>query len=502
MLVYFFTIGLGLQQIHAQSIDNQFFNDVDMLLKKHVQDNQINYEALVDNLQLDALVNRIAKMDLSDANENTKKAFYINAYNLLVMKGVTERYPINSVQEINGFFDSRKWTVANQKVILNKLEKDWLLKTYKDARFHFVLVCGAVDCPPITNFAYRPDLLESQLNEQTKLALNNPNFLKTNDGDVELSEIFKWYVNDFGGNKSAVLTFINRYRNQRISDDTKISYYTYNWALNDANLATDPSKGNNDFRYVVSAAIPKGTTETKFFSNLYTQETGNGGELTDRASFFTNSLSFLYGVNNRFNAGFDLRYRRVRYDQLPSSPFGVLGNAEGGDNRQGITNFGPKIRWAPTAKLPNFSIQSAFWIPVGSDLEGNDTERYIDWDGATWNTQFFNDLSIGTNFSLFTEIDLLWEDIGGADDLNRVSTPATVIFSYFPSPMSTIYVLTNFSPFWQANFDYFAQAGVGAKYQITRNFEVELLYTAFTNQFLADINGNASTFNIGIRINR
>ena len=86
--------------------------------------------------------------------------------------------------------------------------------------------------------------------------------------------------------------------------------------------------------------------------------------------------------------------------------------------------------------------------------------------------------------------------------MNRFSTPATVIFSYFPTPMTTIYVLTNFSPFWQSDFDYFAQAGVGAKYQITRNFELELLYTAFTNEFLADINGNATTFNFGIRINR
>ncbi|MEO0341134.1 MAG: hypothetical protein AAF242_18210, partial [Bacteroidota bacterium] len=154
--------------------------------------------------------------------------------------------------------------------------------------------------------------------------------------------------------------------------------------------------------------------------------------------------------------------------------------------------------------LPNFSIQSAFWFPIGEDLEGNGELPFIDWNGATWWTQFFNDFTLSPNFSLFTEIDVLWEDIGNVENgaLNRVSTPATAILSYFPNPKTTLYGLTSFSPFWQTEFDYFAQAGVGAKYQFNRNFEVEVLYTAFTNDFLQQNNGNASTFNIGIRVNR
>ena len=65
-----------------------------------------------------------------------------------------------------------------------------------------------------------------------------------------------------------------------------------------------------------------------------------------------------------------------------------------------------------------------------------------------------------------------------------------------------IYALTSYSPYWQQDFDYFAQAGVGAKYQVNPNLEFELLYTAFTNEFLAANDGRASTFNIGVRISR
>ena len=93
------------------------------------------------------------------------------------------------------------------------------------------------------------------------------------------------------------------------------------------------------------------------------------------------------------------------------------------------------------------------------------------------------------------------EDSGGETHANRVSTPATVIFSFFPNPKTTLYALGGFSPFYQAEFDYFAQGGFGAKYQINSNFELELLYTAFTNKFLSNTGGKARTYNFGVRYN-
>lgn len=492
----------------AQStFDKRFFDRTDAFLKIHVQDGKVDYQSLAGNPALKSLILEIESANLQGLDANTTQAFYINAYNLLVINAAAEAYPLNSVLRLNGFFDAKKRMVAGDKMTLNQLEKDRLLKTYNDPRFHFALVCGAIDCPPITTFAYRPELLDQQLEAQTKKALNNPTFIKIDpeNQSAALSQIFEWYSNDFGGGKEAARSFINNYRASAIPEDYKISFYGYDWSLNDLTQSKSNAElGNSANRYVVSAAIAKGTTETKIFNNLYTQRTGDGENLTQRSTFFTSFVSFLYGVDNRFNAGFDLRYRRVANEALPNSPFGVFGSGDASAFRQGITTIGPKIRWAPFEKLPNFSIESAFWFPIGEDLEGNGELPFIDWNGATWWTQFFNDFTLGSKLSLFTEIDILWEDIGDVDEgaLNRVSTPATVILSYFPNPKTTLYALTNFSPFWQENFDYFAQAGLGAKYQVNRNLEFEVLYTAFTNDFLQTNNGQASTLNFGIRVNR
>jgi len=495
--------------IFGQKIDKKFFEDTHSFLQKNVKNGSVDYTGLKSNAQLKSLISTIENANVDNENDATKKAFYINAYNLLVINQAAQKYPLNSVQDITGFFDMRKVMVGGKKLTLNKLEKDYLLKPYNDARFHFVLVCGALGCPPITDFAYTPEELDQQMDQQTKLALNDANFIKVDGNKVQLSQIFKWYTGDFGGSKKSILKYINKYRKDALPPAAKVNYYRYDWKLNDtanssSSIGGSSPVGNNAARYVVSSTIRKGTTETKLFNNLYTQRTGSEGNLTDRSTFFTTTVSFLYGLNDRFNVGFNTRYRRVRNDKLPSNVLGVFGsNLESGEsNRQGFTAFGPQIRYAPVPKWENFSIQSSFVFPIGKNLAGSSTEPYIDWNGATWWTQVFNDFPIGTKFSLFTEIDFLLEDIGGGDDnINRFSTPVVAIFSYNATPKLIFYALGGYSPYWQTEFDYFAQAGLGTKYQFTPNFELELLFTDFTNKFLSETGGQAATYNLGLRFN-
>lgn len=508
-----FVLFLGTQTF-AQTVDHRFFDDADRFFQSYVKDGKVDYATLSSQPKmLDALIQSIASTDASASAAAEQQAFYINAYNLLVIQAVTEQYPIASVQDVANFFDKKDKQVGGKQISLNELEKEYLLKVYKDARFHFVLVCGAVDCPPITNFAYRPELLEQQLEQQTAASLNNNSFTRVNNEQVALSQIFNWYKDDFGGKTQDVIAFINSYRTDKISTDAQISYYTYNWQLNQlmmdimpSTITTTSTKSNNANRYVVSSTIKKGTVELKLFNNLYTQRTTNNeGELSNRSSFFSTTLTALYGVSNRFNAGISTRYRRVRNDNLPSNPLSVFSNSleAGESNRSGLTAFGPQFRYAPVEKWTNFSIQTTLLFPIGEDLTGNDSEPYIDWGGTSVQVQLFNDFPVGDNFSLFTELDLFWEDLGAESEghINRFSTPATLIFSYNPTPKSTIYTIGSFSPFWQSEFDYFTQAGVGSKYQFTRNVELELLYTAFSNKFLSDTGGKAATYNIGLRYN-
>lgn len=499
-----FFLALGVHLFGQQEDLISFENGVDLFLMENVVDGFVDYSKVKNEVaSLNSLVEKIEQMHLSDFSDEQLQSFYINAYNILVIKKIIDQYPVTSVQEISGFFNRTKSLVGGEYLTFDNIEKDILLKRFEDSRFHFALVCGAKDCPKIWNRAYRFDKLEEQLVAQSQRALNDTDFLRIDDGKIGLSEIFKWNRFEFGSRRD-ILAFINEYRTKILDPESSTFYYTYDWTLNDTRFAGNGQSrtGNNSFRYVTSAAIRKGGIEIKLFNNLYSQVQSPPSSDESRSTYLTTSLSFLYGTSNRFNIGFAARYRRVHNTGPNTSPIDIFDALGSPNGRQGITAFGPQIRWAPVSKWSNFSVQSSLTLPIGESLSGSTEFPFLDWAGPVFLTQFFNDKSIGDKFSLFTEVDLLIEEIGGSGKSNRVSIPFTGIFSWFPKKNVTIYGLVGYSPYLVKPYDYFRQFGLGAKYQIHPNFEIEILLSDFSNKYLNNNFGQAATYNIGFRYSR
>ena len=209
-----------------------FFDDVDALMTKYVADGKVDYAGIKTAGATDLLVEHIGSMALSGASAAQKKAFYINAYNVLVIHSIVSAYPVGSPMDISGFFDQKKHKVAGQMLTLNELEQTKLLRVYEDARIHFVVVCAAKGCPTLASFAYRPEKLEAQLQAQTKKALNSTYFIRVQNNAVQVSKIFEWYNGDFTKNGQTVVGYINSFRDQNISPTLSVGHYEYDWALN------------------------------------------------------------------------------------------------------------------------------------------------------------------------------------------------------------------------------------------------------------------------------
>lgn len=219
----------------AQNNLPAFTSEANAFFKKFVTDGKVAYAAVKkEEKSIQTLTSKIGNINLANASENSKKAFYINAYNLLVIQAVTNLYPLQTVMEKPGFFDKMLHSVAGEKLTLNDLEKKKLLEPYQDARLHFALVCAAVSCPPLTNFAYTPEEVNTQLDNRTRQALNNPAFIRVNTQkqQVLVSKIFDWYKTDFTKNNQTVLVFLNSYRSNKIPPIYQVGYYDYDWNLN------------------------------------------------------------------------------------------------------------------------------------------------------------------------------------------------------------------------------------------------------------------------------
>lgn len=224
----------GSQFSNAQDLA-EFFEKSDSFFSTYIIDGKVDYAAVKESPeQLNAILELAEGASVSKEDQKNYQAFWINGYNLHVIKGIVDNYPVKSPLDVIGFFDKVKRNIAGKQLTLNDIENKLLRANFPDeARFHFVLVCAGLGCPPIINGAYLPNTLEAQLQKQTELSLNNPNFIRQKGKKVLVSQIFEWYKVDFTQNGKTEIDFINQYREPKLDPKIKIGYYPYDWTLND-----------------------------------------------------------------------------------------------------------------------------------------------------------------------------------------------------------------------------------------------------------------------------
>ena len=215
---------------------SDYFAKADTFFKTYVKNGRVAYKDIKANpATLNELVSMAEGISVSTSDAKTYQAFWINGYNISVIKGIVDNYPLKSPLDKAGFFDKTKYNIGGTSITLNDIENKKLrAKFSKEARFHFVLVCAGLGCPPIISNAYMPNTLDAQLEKQTKLALNNPKFVRVNKNKVGLSQIFEWYTGDFTQGGKSLIDYVNQYRKEPLPAKGKVSYYSYDWTLNAA----------------------------------------------------------------------------------------------------------------------------------------------------------------------------------------------------------------------------------------------------------------------------
>lgn len=213
----------------------EFFAQADTFFNAYVSEGKVDYKSIVKNpSSINELLDIAKKINFSKKDAANYQAFWINGYNLLVIKSIVDNYPLKSPLDKIGFFDIKTHEIGGELITLNDIEHEMLRTLFpNEPRFHFVLVCAGLGCPPIINKAYMPSTLDVQLEQQTILALNDPLFIQVNKNKVKISQIFEWYKSDFTKEGRSLVDFINLYRTEKLPERAQVSFYAYNWALNE-----------------------------------------------------------------------------------------------------------------------------------------------------------------------------------------------------------------------------------------------------------------------------
>jgi hypothetical protein len=241
--------------------------------KTYVNDNgMVNYKALKRKKpDLKNLLDEFARLDPNEYKrwpEEDKIAFWLNAYNLQMLKIITDNYPIqgsrwlnpfygpNSIRHIKGIWTDYKFIVMDEEFTLAEVDQRFFRKEFAEPTVFFALSHASLSSPPLGNEPYYGDKLHQQLQNQTKRFLANPLAFRIDrqNKKVFLSAIFqeawhgKEFISKFGTDKKfkdqdpvtrAVLNFITNYLTRQDIDfleveNYSVKYLRYDWTINDS----------------------------------------------------------------------------------------------------------------------------------------------------------------------------------------------------------------------------------------------------------------------------
>ena len=177
-------------------------------------------------------------------------AYWINAYNALVLKGVVDAYPVKSVKDIKeqfGFFSQTYFTVGGQRLSLNDIEHKILRVEFEEPRIHAAINCASIGCPRLLKIAYKPSRLDAQLDHAMRSFVKEHIHIDRGKREVVLSRIFDWFRKDFTGwvaqrtgtEDAHILDYVGQFLEEQDRQFVvrmprpKVRYFDYDWKLND-----------------------------------------------------------------------------------------------------------------------------------------------------------------------------------------------------------------------------------------------------------------------------
>jgi len=180
----------------------------DEILDLNVRDGMVYYRALKGSrARLDTFVNSLGSRAIDAAPPTEQIAFWLNAYNAIVLQTVIDHYPIaqrskdyppGSIRQIPGAFEKLTHRVAGRTLTLDDIEQT-VLPPFNDPRLFFALGRGAMGGGRLHSAAYTAASLEQQLSDVAGECVTRVQCADIDrlEGVVKLSAVFSWREKEF-----------------------------------------------------------------------------------------------------------------------------------------------------------------------------------------------------------------------------------------------------------------------------------------------------------------
>jgi hypothetical protein len=181
---------------------------------------------------------------ISNYNRAEQKAYWINFYTAAPVDLIASRFPLKSIRDINispgllarGPWGAKLFSVEGERLSLDDIEHRILRPIWKDNRIHYALNCASLGCPNLQPVAFTADNSETLLDRGAIDFINHPRGVTIQKGRLQVSSIYVWFQEDFGGDAEELMEHWQKYANPPLADALdKYSgglAHDYDWRLN------------------------------------------------------------------------------------------------------------------------------------------------------------------------------------------------------------------------------------------------------------------------------
>jgi hypothetical protein len=215
------------------------------VLAAHVDElGRVNFDAVAkDPAKLKLYVNYVSK----NGPKTTPKAFlskdavlahYLNSYNALSMYNIIDAEipeTLSGLLRKAKFFYFKKFIIDGEEMSLYAYEND-IIRKVGEERVHFALNCMSAGCPRLPRKPFTGAKLEAELQAEALRFFNEDRNVQvdTREKEVRLSEILKFFTEDFLKKAPNLIEYANKYRSekQKLPTDYEVDFISYDWTVN------------------------------------------------------------------------------------------------------------------------------------------------------------------------------------------------------------------------------------------------------------------------------
>lgn len=194
-----------------------------------------------DRASLDDYIAMLEATPVSRLNRDQQLAYWLNFYNAATIQLVLDYYPVDSIRDIDppdgdGPWGSALWTVEGQAVTLDDIEHRIIRPIWQDPRIHYAVNCASIGCPNLLPEPIDAAAWDQQFDEAALAYINHPRGVTVGRRRSTVSSIYRWFVEDFGGDEAGVADHLAQYLPsdvaQQIVTQSGSFRYEYDWAIN------------------------------------------------------------------------------------------------------------------------------------------------------------------------------------------------------------------------------------------------------------------------------